>query len=122
MMFRVAAAVWLAVPVACAGCGTVGNFTRLTPADPVPESVVNPPPPVAPLYRVYGGVRGDVAAVRALRWDQEYSFLNYAVAPVLALDILFSFAGDTVTLPYTLGHAVYTAARPALPSGGPAPR
>src|SRR5215218_6195532 len=92
------------------GCGTVNNLTR--PLPPTKADLEKPGPSV-PLgvwnddaqkssRQVYGGVRGEWAELKALRWNDEYSFLNPIAIALYAIDLPLTLVGDTLTLPYTV--------------------
>ncbi len=81
------------------GCGTVDNLRQPTVA---PTSN-----PDAPICRVYGGVRGDWAAMSTYPWDKVTCTADYLLVPIMGFDLIFTFVGDTFTLPYTAGTEIW---------------
>ncbi|MBP3955539.1 YceK/YidQ family lipoprotein [Gemmata sp. G18] len=95
MIGRKSLAVGLVASALGGGCGTVDNLRQPTVA-PVRN-------PDATVCRVYGGVRGDWAAMSAYPWDRVTCTADYLLVPMMGIDLFFTFVGDTFTLPYTIG-------------------
>gem|GEM_PF-4261622 len=77
------------------GCGTMTNLKQ-----PVLPPAGNPD---AQVCRIYGGLRSDFSSVVHYPWAKTPSYIDYVVLPLMAtVDLCFTLAGDTLTLPYPI--------------------
>jgi uncharacterized protein YceK len=91
MMGRYLRALVFFIIAAMIGCGTIANCSRIgySPPDQITSNTVETEKLGRPLY-VYGGVRADLGGI---------------CGPHL-LDLPFSFAADTLTLPVTIPYSL----------------
>jgi uncharacterized protein YceK len=85
----------LATTLLGGGCGTISNVK--CPTYPPTGN------PNARICRAFGGVRDDWAIMSEYPLSKAPTYADYVLIPLMAgIELCFTVAGDTVTLPYTV--------------------